>query len=194
LGDFPYTDNGASADPDEYPLMSPFDYTEYDISLVLGWNLVSLPTRQFDYSVEAALDTISGYWDYILTYDPLSSEHWLSNSTFRPDSLNDQMSINHRPGYWIRITNVGVTLTVKGDAFGAPISMPLYAGWNLVGYPSLTEKAISEALAGTGYVAVEGFNALAPYNIDPLADTHMMKPGEGYWVEVPVDTTWTIDW
>ena len=48
--------------------------------------------------------------------------------------------------------------------------------------------------AGTGYDAVEGFNASHPYRISPLADTYLMQPGEGYWVHVPADTTWVVDW
>jgi hypothetical protein len=71
----------------------------------------------------------------------------------------------------------------------------LFAGWNLVGYPSLTQKTVSDALAGTGYDRpLEGFNATAPYRISQLADTYMMRPGEGYWMHVPVDTVWIVDW
>ena len=70
----------------------------------------------------------------------------------------------------------------------------LYAGWNLVGYPSLTQKSVSQALLGTGYDAVDGFNATAPYHLSPLAGSYMMKPGEAYWIKVPADVTWTVDW
>jgi hypothetical protein len=69
------------------------------------------------------------------------------------------------------------------------------AGWNLVSYPSLTPMDIATALATTGYdLPVEGFNASAPYRISPLVDTYMMQPGEGYWVHVPADTVWVVDW
>jgi hypothetical protein len=65
----------------------------------------------------------------------------------------------------------------------------------MVGYPTQTPMDIATALAGTGYdLPVEGFNATAPYRISPLADTYLMQPGEGYWVHVPVDTIWTVDW
>ena len=109
--------------------------------------------------------------------------------------LNDLDEMNHLRAYWINITEPGVTLTVKGDKFGSALSIPLYAGWNFVGYPSLVEKSIADALAGTGYdMPVEGFDGGAPYRINQLLDTYMMKPGEGYWVHVPADTTWVVDW
>ena len=85
-------------------------------------------------------------------------------------------------------------LTVNGTR-PSSTSIPLYAGWNLVGYPSLVEKSISEALVGTGYdKPVEGYNASAPYRISQLADTYLMKPGEGYWIHVPADTAWIVNW
>ena len=86
-----------------------------------------------------------------------------------------------------------LNLTVTGSIPGST-NILLHSGWNLVGYPSLVEKSISDALAGTGYDRVEGFNATAPYRINQLADSYMMKPGEGYWVHVPADSIWTIDW
>ena len=96
-------------------------------------------------------------------------------------------------GFWLHATE-NATLTVTGPE---PVStaVPLKAGWNLVGYPSLTERSISDALAATGYdMPVEGFNATHPYHISPLADTYMMRSGEGYWIHVPADTTWVVDW
>lgn len=67
--------------------------------------------------------------------------------------------------------------------------------WNLVGYPFPTEKSISDALAGTGYDRpVEGFNGSAPYRLSQLADTYLMRPGVGYWIHVPADTGWVVNW
>jgi hypothetical protein len=95
-------------------------------------------------------------------------------------------------GFWIHTTGP-CTLTIDGllPAFTAQI---LRAGWNLVGYPTTTPETIANALVGTGYTAVEGFNATAPYRLGPLADTYMMQPGEGYWIQVPSDTIWLVNW
>ncbi|MCK4266549.1 MAG: FG-GAP repeat protein [Thermoplasmata archaeon] len=132
---------------------------------------------------------IKGFYNYSITPD-----HWKTNATFKPDQLNDLKLLDHKMGFWINITESNVNLTVYGNV-STSTSISLYAGWNLVGYPSLTEKTISESLVGTGYdKSVEGFNATAPYRITTLADSYMMKPGEGYWVHVPADTVWAVDW
>lgn len=99
-------------------------------------------------------------------------------------------------GFWIHLTsNDGdCALTVGEGTEPVSTSINLQAGWNLVGYPSLNEKPVSDALAGTGYDSIDGFNASAPYHITPLSDSYMMKPGAGYWVHVPADTVWVVDW
>ncbi len=193
IGDTKYANIQGGSNVDEYPLMAPFEYTEHDIPLQEGWNLISLPVRQLNWSIDSVLVSIAGKWDYIQTYNSTDST-WISNNINRPASLNDLEEMNHLRAYWINITEPGVTLTVKGDKFNSTLSIPLTAGWDFIGYPSLVEKSISDSLAGTGYDAVEGFNASAPYHISPLSDSYMMKPGEGYWVHVPADTVWVVDW
>ena len=166
----------------------------FDIDLSLGWNLISLPLEQIDESIDQVLGTIDGKWNYIQSYDPLSPEPWKSYSTFKPTSMNDFSTLDHKQGFWINIIESNVTLTIGGST-PFPTGVELFAGWNLVGYPSLTEKSISDALDGTSYDRpVEGFNASAPYRISQLADTYLMKPSEGYWVHVPFNTFWVVDW
>ena len=91
-------------------------------------------------------------------------------------------------------TSPGV-LTVTGTV---PIitDIPLYAGWNLIGYPSQNGKSASDALAGTGADIIAVYNATAPYLVEDRTDLAAvtMSPGEGYWVHVPADTVWTVDW
>ena len=192
VGDTPYII--PYGPPDNYPLMVPFNYTENVIQLQEGWNLISIPVRQFNNSIGATLENIVGKWDCIQTYDSIDS-NWKSNNINRPDSLNDLTSMNHLGAYWINITEPGVTLTVKGDKFGSALSIPLCAGWNLVGYPTLNDTmTVANALWGTGADRVEKFDALAPYRISEVGPTYIMKPGEGYWVHVPADTVWVVDW
>jgi hypothetical protein len=70
----------------------------------------------------------------------------------------------------------------------------LNAGWNLVGYPTLNGSVtISGALWGTGADMAEGFDSTSPY-IKMLEPSYIMKPGEGYWIHVPSDTVWVINW
>lgn len=194
IGDTNYTNIGGTGAVDEYPLMAPFEYTEFDISLQSGWNLVSLPVRQLNWSIDSVLESIAGSWECIQTFDA-ETDTWLSNNLPRPDVLDDLHEMNHFRAYWINVTQPGQTLTVKGDKFGSNLSLPLTAGWNLVGYPSLVPNRVIDALVGTGYDReVETFDSGAPYRISQIGNQDLMAPGEGYWVHVPADTTWVADW
>ena len=194
LGDSNYTNIQGGSNIDEYPLMTLFEFTEYSILLQEGWNLISIPIRQFDWSINTVLESIDGMWDCIQTYDTYTST-WLSNSTHRPDVLDNLDVINHLKGYWINITTPTPTiLTVKGERFRSNKSVPLLAGWNLVGCPTLNVDTIENQLIGTGYdMPVEAYDDVSPYRLKQILDSDFMFPGEGYWVHVPADATWLVE-
>ncbi len=172
--------------------MSVVTPANHTISLNEGWNLISVPFEPGDEALDQVLANISGKWDNVQAYDPQLPLPWLSNNTNRPTQLNTLDSLNHTNGFWINITEPGVDLFVEGFEL-SNTNIPLKAGWNLVGYPSLnTTRTVAEALAGTGYDGVEGYNASEPYRLGTLADTYVMQPGEAYWVHVPFDSTWTV--
>ena len=98
-------------------------------------------------------------------------------------------------GFWLQITNVGEgNLTIDGRK-PTVTSITLYEGYNMVGYPTLCDnKTVGEVFWGTGADRVEVFDAASPYLISEVGPEYIMKPGEGYWVRVPVDAVWTVDW
>jgi len=175
-----------------YPDFPP--YPTYNITLNEGWNLVSLPLKQSNESIAVVLSSINGKWDYLQAYDPLAPEPWKTYATFKPSQLNELQSLNHRMGFWINVTEPGgTTLTISGP-IPTSTSINLYAGWNLVGYPSLVNETVANALWGTGADKVMVCDTSKPYHIKEVGPSYLMKPGEGYWVHVPFDITWTINW
>ncbi|KYK26458.1 MAG: hypothetical protein AYK23_02980 [Candidatus Proteinoplasmatales archaeon SG8-5] len=165
----------------------------HNITLDEGWNLVSLPLEQPDESIDQALSSIAGQWDCIRTYNAITGT-WESNSTYAPNQLNDLSTLNHKQGFWINITEPGgTTLTVSGP-IPTSTSIDLYAGWNLVGYPSLVNETVANALWGTGADTVMVCDTSEPYHIREVDPMYLMTPGEGYWVHVPFDTVWIVDW
>jgi hypothetical protein len=167
---------------------------QFNISFSEGWNLFSLPLVPEDTAIDEVLLSIWDQWDYIMIYETLNPQPWVSNNKDRFWLLNHLWELNHTVGIWINITEPGVTLMVNGTDVST--SIPLYAGWNLVSYPTLNDTVtVMEALAGTGYdMPAVGYNASEPYRIGPLADTYVMQPGEAYWVHVPFDTVLLVDW
>jgi len=191
IGDSPYPFDFAQ---DDYPLMTLWHFIpllEFTTLLSPGWNLVSIPLEMTETSIPSVLASITGKWDVVKYYDTLDkADPW---KTYRPgSSVNDLTNIDETLGFWIYINQPNVTLTVTG-LIPSISTIPLYAGWNLVGYPMQTTETVGNALWGTGADRVEVFDPVSPY-IKEVGPTYVMKPGEGYWVHVSADTVWTVDW
>ncbi|MCK4757845.1 MAG: hypothetical protein KAS67_05295 [Thermoplasmata archaeon] len=169
----------------------------FDIPVQAGWNFISTPlTSGSEPDIIFAKD-YDTTWDKILLYNASdSADKWKTFSTDKPASLNDLDHIDHTMGFWINITDVeDGNLTMAGAPVPASTIIQLKAGWNMVGYPTLNNSmTVADALWGTGVDKVEAFDPGATYKLINVGPTYVMKPGEGYWVHVPVDTVWTVDW
>jgi len=197
IGDTPYDSiQGGSGAQDNYPLMgiwTPPENETFEIPLSLGWNLISLPLIQYDESINAVLSSIAGKWDYIQAYNTTDPDHWRTFSMYKPGNLNDLSYIDHKMSFWIHITEPNVTLSVQGN-FTNTTNIQFFAGWNLIGYPTLTNETVGNAFFGTSVDRVMVGDTLEPYNIKEVGPAYVMKPGEGYWVHAPFDTIWVVDW
>lgn len=152
-----------------------------------NWNMVSVPLQPWNTSI----DQVFAYsnWDYAMAY---SMNDWQSKATFRPASQNDLTTVNSTMGAWLRQpTPTGMRFVGK---LMPSTQIPLKAGWNLVGYPTIAQRTVQDALAGTGWDAVEAYDASSPYRLRAMGGTEYMQPGNGYWVHVPTDVTWTVNW
>lgn len=193
ISDAPYTNiGGCSGSQDYYPLMT--EISLFSIPILLGWNLISIPVDPGNHSIPYILSSIHGQWDvvkYCNTTDV--ADPW---KTYRiGGTANDLFFLDWTMGFWLYVTDTGTGfLTVNGRA-PTVTTIVLHEGWNLVGYPSFCETmTVANALWGTGADHVEVFDASSPYLQSEVGPTYLMKPGEGYWVHVPVDSMWTIDW
>lgn len=162
----------------------------HSIPIQAGWNLVSIPLETTD-TIPDLLSGISGKWDSVKYYDCTdAADPWKTN---RPGGqFNDLAVIDRGMGIWLHATE-NCVLTVSGIQ-PASTGIILKSGWNLVGYPSGTNRTVADALAGTNYDRVEIFDGASPCLIAEAAPSYIMKPGEGYWILVPSDTVWTVDW
>ncbi len=170
-------------------------------SLMVGWNLISIPLIPDVTTVPNVLLDLDGdtTWTIIQYYDPLDSDPWKCYATFKPPPLNDLNDVNHTMGVWLYIPDA----VALGDGFikvtgTQPITtnINLWAGWNLVGYPSDTSLLASIALIGTGADIIAVFDPGQPYRIRDEIDLSLvtMMSGNAYWIHVPADTIWTLNW
>jgi hypothetical protein len=195
VDDIGYEDANLNAVPE-----IPAPQQSFNITVHVGWNLLSRPLLATDTSVPAVFTDLDGNttWTYIQSYNASDvSDHWKTWASFRPSSQNDLAVADQKVGVWLYIPDA----TALGDGIirvsgFAPVneSVQLKAGWNLVGYPSLTQRSVTDALLGLPYTSVEGYSASDPYRLTTLAGGYMMTPGEAYWIQVSSDCVWTLDW
>jgi len=171
--------------------------TSVSHALAAGWNLVSVPIVPCHTNPAYVLQSIEGKYEVVQRYDA-STGHWES---YDPATQSGQMDlIDARTGFWVYMTEAG-TLTVSG-AKPTTTNIPLYEGWNMVGYPAAADREVQPALQSIAgrYTTVyrydpggdlpwEHFFADAPAWASTM--THL-KPGYGYWINATQACTLTI--
>jgi hypothetical protein len=156
-----------------------------------SWNLFSVPLIQSDTSRETVLQTIDGNYAALQGYHAGKSRPWLHWHRDKPNYFNDEIEIDRRKGYYIDMIVSDYLVTAGKVAPQTDIN--LKSGWNLVGYPSLTEKTVADALTSIdgNYNMVEYFDPIKDKEIR-LKSNDLMIPGLGYWIHATADCVWTI--
>ena len=106
-------------------------------------------------------------------------------------------TITNAMGLWLRISNVVggdglITTGITGDYSSSAVEITLYPGWNLVGYPSISEIDADITLGPTGADGIAEYQDTAPYISDEALADVFMEEGKAYWVHVPFLTTWNV--
>ena len=200
-GAFAYTDTGAGdGDPNDY-----FYYVEavdddantastadqaakVTRALTAGPQLMSNLLREADMTLTTLLQTIS--FDRVWTYDPTASNPWPDYDVTKPYSVVPMT--DNAAGAWVNVLSAG-TLTYAGVVPTPSISIQLYAGWNLVGYPSFsTTYTDADFIADTGATDIETYDPTGPYHLRTMMTGEAFVPGSAYWAYVPADVLWTV--
>jgi len=191
-----------SLDYEEPVIMVPVSLTVLDvidsfIPVQEGWNYISTPLVLADTSLPNALLDLDGdtTWTTVKHYD---QGIWRSWSSFKPPALNDLATVDESMGVWLYIEagSLGDGFIRLSGVAPSSTTIDLWAGWTMVGYPATDDSTydVDDLIAATGATSVEGFNAMAPYHIEVLAGSYVLKKGEAYWINVNSDTTWTVNW
>lgn len=200
---FPTTfiDYGAGTDGiDYYYVLRAVDYAnnndgntdvhaKYHSTLIPGsWNLISLPLASESQPIEDALASLN--YSYVKYYD--SNQGWQSYAPHLSESIITLHDIDRTQGIWVM---TGSDYLVHFGRVPGTTQIQLKAGWNLVGMPCTSDSmTIANGLWGTGANAVESFDMGHPYMLRQMSPTECFQPGNGYWIRVPADVIWTIDW
>jgi hypothetical protein len=157
-----------------------------------GWNLVSIPLKQSNSSIDQVLSTIFGNCYIVYNYSGTDGIWHHSNG--------DLTNIDHKMGFWVYMNTTGKLIT-NGSVVNSVIH--LTKGWNLVGYPSFGGKSVDDVFTDVQYLhAAQCYNSSdsndpwkhykenKPYGNDLVT----MKTGFGYWVYVTSDSDWKVEY
>jgi fibronectin type 3 domain-containing protein len=158
------------------------------ITLVPGWNLISLPVQPANTSIASVLSGIKGAYEAVWAYPNQTWQVYDPNDT-AGSTLTTMQAGN---GYWIKVTSGG-TLSVAGST---PTSSPsLLEGWNLVGYngTSCTDALAALFSLGSALQAAWGYAPPEWEFYEPGSSTlAQFCPGAGYWIDVSQAGAWTL--
>ncbi len=167
------------------------------ILLYEGWNLISLPRIQLDPDIETVLQSIEDQYDSVWGYNITDiNDPWRHYHSSKPPYMNDLWELNHSMGFWVHITEPeGTTLVVFGDELTSNQSIPLYAGWNLVGYPSTMNRTRDEALNNLEYdmdiYKICHYNTTA-FQMEMVTGSDSFEVGQGYWIYANNLCVWEV--
>ncbi len=166
------------------------------LSLRQGWNLISIPFIQSDKNLGTVLSSIDGLYDSVQWYDAMdTNDHWKHNKEGKLFG-NDLFELDETMGFWIHITPPGVTFfPYNGTEPSVNQHIPLYPGWNLVGYPSLTNYDRTDGLNNltfdTHVDSIWSYNS-SSQEWKEMEVTDYFEVGRGYYFHVKTSCVWEV--
>jgi len=169
-----------------------------DIPLTTGANLISLPRHPADTSVT---QVFSGIWDQfskVYAYNAQTMT-WSKYDKNGPPFGNTLADVDETMGLWVYVDS-SCTLQASGTE-PSSTAIQLYAGANLVSWPSLSTISVETAFSGiwAHFSKVYAYNAATTTwskfdkNGPPFGNTLAnLEPGMGLWVYVDANCTWTV--
>jgi len=191
-------------EPTATPTPTPEPVVTFTWPLQTGWNLISIPVVVSDTTPGSLFSSIAGNYDMVMQYDAFAPyARWKVYQAGSASQTGGLDYLDLRYGIWLRAT-APCTLTVSGLAITTPTEIPLINGLNLVAYPSLRARNVSDALASIAgkYVRVYAYRADRPdspwvlydFTVPPeLNPLQQMTPGLGYWIEMVQPANWRVD-
>ena len=176
--------------------LAPAEVTQ-DIGLTAGWNIFSCAVEPDDMNMMTILNPLITAGTLVKVQD----ENGNALEQLPPPIgwINNIGLMGVSEGYKIRVT-AATTLSVTGLPVSLPYNIPFDAGWNIMGYPSMSPQPALTAFnplitAGTLVkVQDEDGNAIEqlPPPIGWVDNIHNLNPGEGYKIRTSISTSLDI--
>jgi hypothetical protein len=161
-----------------------------------GWNLISIPLIQDEQDLIQVLESLDGMYDAVQWYDTTDGvDPWKHNKMNKPVG-NDLSQITEKIGFWLHVTKSWDTLFLyNGTTQAQNQIITLNPGWNLVGYPSLTDYNRTEGLNnltfGQDIEVIQWYDAKTDTWHDMAQDDYFVI-GRGFWIYSKNEITWEV--
>ncbi len=158
------------------------------IRLSKGWNLISLPVKPLNNTLESVLSPIEGKWTDVFTY---GNGGWIYKSEYMNKWFGNLDKMDVGTGYWIKVSE-DVNLTVIGDEI-VDWKINLTSGWNLVGVIGCSDEnmnniTFSNSDKNVAFTDIFGYENRWVYRSEYMnkwfGDLNSLNPGKGYWIKV----------
>jgi uncharacterized protein YjdB len=166
------------------------------ISLASGWNIISFAAEPANMSLVSIVDPLVTANIQLKVQDEKGNA--IEKLPFPIGWVNSIGQMSVTKGYKIKVTG-STTLSITGRPVSLPYTIPLSAGWNIMGYPIMTSQAALTAFdplvtAGTLLkVQDEKGNAIEKLPVLGWIDNvKNLNGGKGYKVKTSVGTTLNI--
>jgi hypothetical protein len=172
-------------------------------TLYTGWNMVSFYCIAGEMPLEDLKDQSNNSINptYIFSYNPGNIDNsWFSYNPNLPNwTVQDLSRIDRKKGYWIYMGEVK-SFSIEGYLF-EQTSIPLAAGYNLIGYSTNNTSEINQSFSSIdgNYTMVWTYTASGStwryYDPNDNGSTlNETKIPEAYWVNTTGSITWVVDW
>lgn len=162
-----------------------------------GSNFISMSVIPSETETNKVLDSIKDQYDMIWKYNSTeTNDPWKLYHTIKPAQMNDLYTLNHTDGIWVNLNDPCETILVlNGSKPSYPQNISLNPGWNMVGYPSLTNYIRTDGL--NNLVFNNHVDAIWTYNNtnqrwDEIGPSNYFEIGRGYWIHAKKKCVWEV--
>ena len=148
-----------------------------------GWNLISLPLKPDNNSINSVLGGIQGKWTDVSIYDNV----WAYKSYYLGGWFGNLSTMDAGRGYWLWV-NESVNLQVYGEQ--VPLNISLHSGWNMIGVTHALN--VSELDLDYDKLVAHDPDLRVSYRMNYKGvwfsrNLDEMVPGKGYWIHMLKD-------
>ncbi len=166
-----------------------FVSSTHDISLNVGWNLISLPLIPVNEDIGVVLAGLDIDTTNIEVVRAYIEGTW---NTYVPEAGGTLTTMEDGRGYWVKM-KAPAMLTVRGFEQVTPGETPhayqVYPGWNLIGFKGARSMTRADYLGSVDSIIDVAYGFKHPGGYYPVASGDDLDPGLGYWIAVTREGT-----